>query len=69
MSVIDEDVQRLMAEPQGLTLLDGLLIGAVVGAAAATLVIVTRVVVTRRLARRLERRRALQGPAGEASPL
>lgn len=53
MSRIQSDVAQLMPARGGPTLLDGLLLGAVLGAAGAALVLVTQAVVTRRLSRRL----------------
>jgi hypothetical protein len=60
---IEKDVDRLVKDPRTLTMLDGLLIGAAVGAAGAALVIFGQLVATRRLARRL------RGPAGNLPPL
>jgi hypothetical protein len=52
MSKTKRDIERLMRPAQGPSLLDGLLLGAVIGAAGAALVLVTQAVVARRVSRR-----------------
>jgi hypothetical protein len=72
MSRIERDVKGLMPAQHSWSLLDGLLLGAVIGAAGATLVIVGQIVATRRLARRYggaSRPPLPGGPAGISSPL
>lgn len=83
MSRIEMDVDALMPVHTTLSLLDGLLLGAVIGAAGASLVILGQMMAERRIARRYPpsgRSRAVgrypssinppQGsPSGEASPL
>ena len=68
MRRIERDVARLMPAPDSWSLLDGLLLGAVFGAAAAVLVVIGRLSSARRLARRLHGP-AASYQAGEGSPL
>lgn len=72
MSPIERDVERLMPAPVRWTMLDGLLLGALIGAAGASAFIVGQLVATRRIARRYGpgRRPPLPGgPTGVSSPL
>ncbi len=69
MKRIERDVARLMPAPGSWSLLDGLLLGAVVGAAAAVAVIVSRSVAVRRVRRKLHGPAASYGAGGAASPL
>lgn len=69
MSQIEQDVERLMPAPAGMSFVDGLLLGAVVGAAGAALFILSRARVARRLARRYNNHQARYSPGREASPL
>jgi hypothetical protein len=52
MKQIEGDVAALVPAPVRWSLLDGLLLGAVIGAAGAALVIISQLVATRRLVRR-----------------
>lgn len=69
-SEIEQTVQELTARPAGPSLLDGLLLGAVIGAAGAALLVLGRVIATRRIARRLAPNRPGAFTEGNrASPL
>lgn len=52
MSRIDLDVEALMPVHKPLSLIDGLIVGGLIGAAGATLVIVGQMMAARRIARR-----------------
>jgi hypothetical protein len=69
MKRIERDVARLMPAPDSWSLLDGLLLGAVVGAAAAVVVIVSRSAADRRIRRQLRGPATSYGAGGAASPL
>ena len=60
MSLIEQDVERLLPASESWSLLDGLLLGAVIGATGAALVVIGQVMATRRLRRRV-------GPAGASA--
>jgi hypothetical protein len=70
MKAIQRDVARLMPAPNAWALLDGLLLGAVVGAGAAVLVVVVRAATARRYTRPLAgSARGPYLPGSESSPL
>jgi hypothetical protein len=69
MRRIEKDVARLMPAPDSWSLLDGLLLGAVVGAAAAVTVILSRAAATRRIRRQLRGPAASYQASGASSPL
>jgi hypothetical protein len=69
MRRIEKDVARLMPAPDSWSLLDGLLLGAVVGAAAAAAVIVSRAAAARRVRRQLHGPAASYQAGGASSPL
>ncbi len=72
MSRIERDVAGLMPLPESWSLLDGLLLGAVIGATGAALVVISQLVATRRLRRHFgpasTSARTFQ-PGPEGSPL
>lgn len=68
MRRIERDVARLMPAQDSWSLLDGLLLGAVVGALAAVLVILSRAAAARRITRRLAGPASYRAP-GAGSPL
>jgi hypothetical protein len=68
MSEIERSVRELTVQPKGLSLLDGLLLGAVLGAIGGALVVLGRVIATRRIAQRLAPDTSFKSDA-QASPL
>jgi hypothetical protein len=69
MSRLRKDVEALMPVRSGSPLLDGVLLGAVIGAAAAALVVVTQAVVIRRISRRYGPTGLSSASGGSVSPL
>jgi hypothetical protein len=69
MKRIERDVARLMPAPDSWSLLDGLLLGAVAGAAAAVAVILSRAAATHRIRRQLRGPAASYQAGGASSPL